>query len=198
MLLGYYASTTFIDELIGQLLDGLHKTGKADDTVIVLWGDHGFHLGDHGMWGKHSTLEQANKVPFIIVIPNGIKRVYDKPVELLDIYPTLIELARLPTEQQLHGDSLYSILTNEQAELNKVAISQYRRGQTMGYSLRTNQYRYTEYVTNQGDVKYRDLYDLNNDPLETTNLLKNGKNQKLANTLADILRDNREGLTWLK
>lgn len=199
VLHGYYASVTFVDSLVGELLETLEKTGKADNTIIVFWGDHGFHLGDHGMWGKHTTMEQANRIPMMIKLPNGAIGQYNKPVETLDLYPTLAELAKVKTTQTMHGQSLVKVLKDHKSVLDKnIAISQYKRNGAYGYSLRTDQYRYTEWTAKTGKVIYADLFDLDNDPLETVNIIDLKENTELATSLAKLLRQHSAGLKRVK
>jgi iduronate 2-sulfatase len=198
LLHGYYATMAFVDSLVGELLETLEKTGEADNTIIVFWGDHGFHLGDHGMWGKHTTMEQANRIPLMIKLPNGAIGQFNKPVETLDLYPTLAELAQVKTTQTMHGQSLVAILKDHSASLEKeIAISQYKRGGAFGYSLRTNQYRYTEWIDKNKKVVYRDLFDLDEDPLETLNIAEKKEIQSIVNELAKVLRENKAGLKRL-
>jgi arylsulfatase A-like enzyme len=198
LLHGYYAAVSFIDSLVSELLQELKASGKADNTIIVLWGDHGFHLGDHGIWGKHTTMEQANRVPLMILAP-GYKSGYaPTQVELLDLFPTLVELAGLEVPGHLQGKSLTATLKDPGHDLEKVAISQYKRKGAYGYSMRTDRYRYTEWVMADGKVVYRDLYDLQNDPGETTNIGNLPENDELMSVMAGLLRDNKAGLKRLQ
>ncbi len=198
LLHGYYASVSFIDSLVGDLLAELEATGQADNTIVVLWGDHGFHLGDHGLWGKHTTMEQANHVPLIIKLPGSNSRQFHQPVELLDIFPTLTEAAGLTMPKNLQGNSLVSIVKGAPDSNSRVAISQYKRKGAYGYSMRTDQYRYTEWLTANGKVVYRDLYDLDNDPLETKNIIEAKQHVELVKQLHSMLKINGEGLNRLK
>jgi len=179
---GYMACVSYTDTQIGKLLNELEKQGVADETIIVLWGDHGWHLGDHGIWCKHSNFEQATHAPLIFSSPGtktGIKN--SSPVEFVDIYPTLCDLAGIDTPKNVDGISLKPILNGSVEKVKDFAISQYPRGNNrMGYSLRTERYRYTAWF----NIKYRDgekasqenliaeeLYDYETDPLETKNLI---------------------------
>ena len=195
---GYYAAVSFIDNLLGQLLQELEETGQADNTIIVLWGDHGFHLGDHGMWGKHTTMEQANRVPLLIHVPGHDGGATATMAELMDLYPTLVELAGLPVATHLQGKSLVPVLQDPSVELGDVAISQYKRKGAFGYSMRTDRYRYTEWVMPDGSVVYRDLYDMENDPGETVNIGALPENAELMAEMAALLRANRTGLLRLQ
>lgn len=205
LLHGYHASVSYIDNLIGELTQELKRLKLEENTIIVLWGDHGWHLGDHGIWCKHSNFEQATQSPLIIIDPSikgNIKN--DSPTEFVDIFPTLTELAKIPSPEGLDGTSLVPILTNKAESVKEFAISQYprgRNGDTMGYSLRTDQYRYTEWHKNnyKSDQKYdkkniiaAELYDYENDPLETNNFVDDKEykaiTKELANKLSNFLK----------
>jgi arylsulfatase A-like enzyme len=185
---GYMACISYVDAQLGKVLDELEAQGLTETTNIVLWGDHGFHLGDHTLWCKHSNFEQATHIPFMFAGPGVAKGIkVATPVELLDAFPTLVELAGAPASAQAEGVSLVPLLDGNPATTlaKDYAVSQYARGKneraTMGYSIRTERYRYTEwikgYTTND---EYRgkeivgvELYDYEKDPLETKNLAKN-------------------------
>ena len=137
---GYYASVSYVDAQIGRLLKTLDEEGLADNTIIVLWSDHGWKLGEHNGWGKMSNYEIDTRVPFIIAAP-GLKtagRTTDTPVELLDIYPTLCDLAGIDTPDFVQGESLLPLLRNPTAKPDRVAHSQYYRkhndAEYMGYA----------------------------------------------------------------
>ncbi len=191
---GYYAATSYVDAQIGILMDELKKKGMLNNTIIVLWGDHGWHLGDHGLWCKHTNFEQATRSPLIIINPGSKSGKIDVPVESLDIYPTLCELAGIEPEPSLQGKSLAPYFNGEKPKTD-YAVSQWpkRDIKGMGYSLRSNRYRYTEWYKNYESTQHRDdknivgveLYDYLEDPLETTNLVKNKK-------YAAVLKEHRE------
>jgi len=194
---GYMACVSYIDTQIGILLDELKKQGVADQTIIVLWGDHGWHLGDHGLWCKHSNFEQAARAPLIFSAPGtrkGIKN--ESPVEFVDIYPTLCDLAGLQIPAGLDGVSLKPILTGEKQKVKDFAISQYPRGKRMGYSLRTERYRYTAWfeIDYQNGEKptvsnriAEELYDYVSDANETVNHAPEKEYTAIKNDLADKL-----------
>lgn len=200
---GYYACISYIDAQIGKLTDALIENGLDKNTVIVIWGDHGWHLGDHSLWNKHSNFEQAVRAPLLFYVPgitNGKK--YVQPVEFVDIFPTLCELAGIKISSYLDGKSLVPVLNNNDYKIKDFSISQYPRGpgkgarETMGYSLRNNQFRFTEWVGNyfntakpfnEKDIKALELYDLVNDPNETTNIVNDPKMKKVVLRLSDQL-----------
>jgi arylsulfatase A-like enzyme len=198
VLHGYYASVSFVDHLVGQLLGELEALGKASNTIVVLWGDSGFHLGDHGQWGKRTALEQASRVPLIIKAPGiGHGEAYAL-VESLDLFPTLAELAGLDAPPDLQGSSLVPVLNDKSTTVRDVAISQFRRRGAYAYSMRTDQYRYTEWVEVSGAVVYRELYDLDADPEERVNIGADGDNSVLMDALANQLRSHSAGLVRLR
>jgi len=160
----YQASADFADQMVGRLIDKLEETGRADNTIIVLWADHGYHLGDKGSLVKFTLWEKANLVPFIIVAPGvGVPGTrVDQPVSLLDIYPTLIDLAGLPQKKDLDGLSLVPLMKNPDMEWDRPAIMTMGKG---NHAIRTKRWRYIRY--NDGT---EELYDHENDPWEWTNL----------------------------
>ncbi|WP_200836636.1 sulfatase-like hydrolase/transferase [Roseiconus lacunae] len=173
---GYYASTAYVDAQIGKVLRGLDETGLADNTIIVLWGDHGFHLGDLGIWTKHTNYEQATRIPIVIVAPGVTppKSSTKQLAESVDIYPTLAELAGLPRPtgpQSIDGVSLVPVLENPEARVRDHAFHAYPK-RTLGRAIRTDRYRLVQWKSPQADeasAEY-ELYDYQTDPVETQNL----------------------------
>lgn len=189
LLHGYYACVSYIDAQVGKLLDKLELTGLADSTIIILWGDHGYHLGDHNQWGKHTSFEQAVRAPLIIYSPGNRPSVFEAPVEFLDIYPTLCDLTGLKVSNVLQGESLAGVMNGTGKPSDVPAVSEYRSGGHAGYSFRTPRYRYTIWMDGSStrpdqtgwspDSIYEDeLYDYQTDPLETVNLA--GRNDYAA------------------
>ncbi len=197
---GYYACVSFIDAQVGKLLNKLDTLGLSDNTIVILWGDHGWHLGDHAQWTKHTNFEQATRAPMIIYDPaySGGKKI-TAPTEFLDIYPTLCDLTDLEIPDGLAGVSLKPIFENRTDGIKNYAISQYSRGGYEGYSLRTERYRYTEWITleyREGNVPYsdnivayRELYDYFNDPLETVNFADDENYAEVRDSLHAKLAD---------
>lgn len=173
---GYYASMSYMDAQVGRLLDELERLDMLDNTIIVLWGDHGWHLGDHGYWTKHTNYEQANRIPMIVVAP-GVATpgsFSGQPVETVDIYPTLTELAGLGepvTSQPIDGLSLVPVLKDPEKRIKDHIYHAYPHGGYIGRAIRTERYRLVEWKNwdNPTDVVY-ELYDYENDPLETKNI----------------------------
>jgi iduronate 2-sulfatase len=174
---GYYASVSFIDAQIGRLLAGLDELKLAQDTVVVLWSDHGWKLGEHGGWCKQTNYELDARAPLMIRAPgakaNGC--VNDALVEFVDIYPTLCELAGLPVPKPLEGVSLKPLLDGSAAKVKDAAFSQFPRQHEgrdyMGYAMRTDRYRYVEWLdAGSGEIAARELYDHADDPAENENV----------------------------
>ncbi|MDP7052341.1 MAG: sulfatase [Verrucomicrobiota bacterium] len=173
---GYYASTTYVDAQIGKVTRALDELGLSDNTVVVLWGDHGWHLGDLGIWTKHTNFEQANRIPILIVAP-GVTQAgaaTRQLAETVDIFPTLAELAGLPAPsgpQPIDGVSLVPVLKKPDVRVRGHAFHAYPRGRKLGRAIRTERYRLVEWK-NHGDSNVQvdyELYDYKSDPWETQN-----------------------------
>ncbi|MFP4847075.1 sulfatase [Winogradskyella sp. PE311] len=199
---GYMACISYIDAQLGILFDELEKRNILDDTVIVLWGDHGWHLGDHTEWCKHSNFEQATRIPFMFAGP-GVEKNQNShhPVNLVDLFPTVFELANVPQSSQTDGKSLLPLLDDDTSTTIDMdyAYHQYRRNKKMGYSIRTDRYRYTEWHDNNyrsydtydaSNIKGRELYDYEKDPLETRNLIKDSEYLIVAKELKAKLKSH--------
>jgi len=193
----YYASVSFIDAQIGKLLKNLEAKGLDKNTVVVLWGDHGWHLGDHSLWCKHTNFEQATRVPLIIKQPNGKAGVNHQPVESLDVFPTLCEATGLEIPSQLQGNSLSPVFSKVDAQVNAYAVSQFGRGQTQGYSIRTERYRLTLWMRDnwrtdmpfdKKKISGAELYDYEADPLETENFYSHPEYKKVKNQLMALFK----------
>ena len=174
---GYYASMSFVDAQIGKVVGELDRLGLAENTIIVLWGDHGFHLGDLGIWTKHTNYEQANRIPILISAPGVIQpgSSTKQLAESVDIFPTLAELAGLPAPtgpQPIDGLSLVPVLKDGTKRVRDHAFHAYPKGK-LGRAIRTDRYRLVEWK-NPGDADEAaeyELYDYETDPLETRNLV---------------------------
>ena len=169
---GYRASISFMDAQIGKLLDRLQMLGLDENTIIVLWGDHGWKLGEYGDWCKHTNYEFDTRTVLIWSEAGlvGQGQTCDALVELIDIYPTLVDLSGLPAPEHLQGRSLAPFLNDPSLKGDPLAVSQYPRGQLMGYSYRTAQYRLIIWQDDDRNVMARELYDHVNDPHETRNI----------------------------
>jgi len=189
---GYYACISYTDAQVGRLLDALDAEGLADNTVVVLWGDHGWQLGDHGLWHKHTNFELAARAPLILSVPHQTSagQTCDAPVEFVDVYPTLADVCGLPIPAGLDGASLKPFVENPAAPASKVAISQYPRnagkadGAVMGYSIRDARWRGTFWRERNGSkIVATELYDEQNDPAETINLADKPEHQTVIESL---------------
>lgn len=169
----YYACVSYVDAQIGRVLDELDRLGLSDNTIVSLYGDHGYHLGEHGLWGKTTNFELDTRVPLIIRAP-GTKAAGQPSsaiVELVDLYPTLADLAGLPVGDHLQGTSLSALLDDLTQNVKEAAFSQYPRGELMGYSMRTPTHRLTRWTSQKtGEVKVTELYDYVEGPLEQQNI----------------------------
>ncbi|MEQ9440674.1 MAG: sulfatase [Cyclobacteriaceae bacterium] len=173
---GYRACVSYTDAQIGKVLDELDRLNLRDNTIVVLWGDHGWKLGEYGDWCKHTNFELDTQSPLIVSVP-GMATAGQKTkalVELVDIYPSLCELAGLPLPDHLQGSSFVPVLNNPDQAWKKAALSQYPRqgGAVMGYSMRTAHYRYTRWQDSAGAVVGQELYDHTEDPVAHQNLVQ--------------------------
>jgi uncharacterized sulfatase len=185
--LAYYAAISFVDAQIGIVLDALDSLGLAENTIVVFWSDHGYHLGEHGLWFKQSCFEESAKTPLIISAP-GLKtdgKVCRRTVELVDIYPTLAELTGIQPPENLEGFSLAKLLKNPEAEWEHPAYTQVQRGQVPGHSVRTERWRYTEWAYGKSGTE---LYDEVNDPKELINLAQNQKYAPVVKEMKALLK----------
>ncbi len=185
---GYHAAISFMDAQMGRLLDALDSLKLSDNTVIVLWSDHGYNLGEHGQWMKQSLFENSARVPMIISVPGGVAgKVSQRTVGLIDLYPTLADLCGLPVTHKLSGMSLKPLLRNPNAVWNRPAFTQVARGDIMGRSVRTERWRYTEWDEGKAG---KELYDEENDKGEITNI---ALEPKFASTVAELSALLRKG-----
>ena len=197
---GYFASVSYVDTQIGRLLESVEQMGLRDNTIIILWGDHGWKLGEHNSWCKMTNYEIDTRVPLIISVP-GMKSRGQKSrrlVEFVDIYPSLCELAGLPIPAELQGSSFVPLLNNPDRSWKKAVFSQFlRKGiwiapdgkEYMGYSIRTDRYRYVEWINwKTGELAAKELYDHQTDPQENENIVEKAENAALVDTLASMLK----------
>lgn len=184
----YYATISFVDAQVGRLLDALEEADLMDRTVIVFWSDHGYFLGEKGLWYKKKAFERSARMPMIIAAPGlSQNKVTQKPVELLDLYPTLADLCGLDAPRNLEGASLKPLLLDPKDKTwIKPAVTQvWHNRKAWGYSLRTERYRYTEWL--QGKAG-RELYDHAQDPEEINNLANQKQQAKVVASLSKQLK----------
>tara|TARA_B100000427_G_C15327565_1_gene515344 strand:- start:35 stop:805 length:771 start_codon:yes stop_codon:yes gene_type:complete len=192
LIQGYYASVTYMDVLIGKLVDTLDQLGLRDNTTIILWGDHGFFLGEHGLWCKHSSLYEAIRVPLIVSSPNMKKNVKTNSMaELVDVYPTLCEIANIDPPKYLDGVSLVPILKDPTVKLKNEIYTRYQRHEAVV----DENYSYTEFVNLNPDDKIPDgepgmadmLFDMKNDKDQNVDISNRPSSQKLVKKYKDKL-----------
>lgn len=186
---GYAASVSFADAQVGKVLSELDRLGLRENTVVVLWGDHGYKLGDYGLWCKHTNLELDTRVPFIISAPGFTKGNRSSSlVEMVDIFPTLAKLTGGDVPKTCDGKSLETILSNPDSSIRKFALSQYPRGSTTGYSLRNQRWRYTEWISSKTKkVVASELYDHQTSSLANKNLAGHPEHASLVAKLSKQL-----------
>lgn len=187
----YYACTSFTDAQVGVLLEAMDRLKLWENTVVVLWGDHGWHLGEHGgMWRKGSLFEESARAPFIWAVPGKKPAVSPALVEFVDIYPTLSQLCGLTPPKNLEGTSLAPLLDQPQRPWKKAAFTVVSRGNdTLGRTLRTARYRYTEW----GDEKTAELYDHHADPREWNNLAGDSAQSEVVAQMRQLLKEGWKG-----
>jgi iduronate 2-sulfatase len=183
----YYACISFVDAQVGRVLDALDRLKLRDNTIVIFFGDHGYHLGEKGKWSKHNSLfEVGARVPFIISAPGlaGNGQRCARTVEFIDLYPTLTGLCGLPKPVGLEGDSLEPLLKEPQAPWNHPAFTVTKLGQRLGQSVRTERWRYTEWDGQAGAV----LFDEQADPHELKNLANDEKHAETVKELKGLLK----------
>jgi arylsulfatase A-like enzyme len=184
---GYCACVSYMDAQVGRGLDALDRLGLSRRTVVVLWGDHGWKLGEHASWCKHTNFEIDARAPLIVRAPGAPQPGAQAGglVEFVDIYPTLCALCGLPVPDHCEGLSFAPLLAEPHRAWKKAAFSQYPRGGVMGYTLRTDRYRYTEWRDRAtGEVRARELYDHQEDPGEDVNAAARPDAAELLSRLA--------------
>ena len=182
------ANVSFADACVGHLLNGLKKSKYAKNTIIVLMGDHGYHLGEKEHWSKNVLWERSAKTPLLIFDPrDGKGKVSTSLVSLLDVYPTLIEMTNLPKNENVEGESIYNIVKNPNEEVKEFVLTSKDDGL---HSLRNKNYRYTVYPDG-----FEELYDHRIDSNEWTNIASNSKNKlilkEFRNELKNILKGKK-------
>jgi arylsulfatase A-like enzyme len=179
---GYYACVSYTDAQIGKLLDELDRLELTDNTVVVLWGDHGWNLGEHTLWCKHSCYETSMQIPLIVRVPGidgGQRR--SGLIESIDLYPSLCELAGLAAPEHHQGRSFATLMKHPEAAWKSAAVGRYQNGDT----IRTDTFRFTEYTNAKGQLTSQMLYEHVNDPKENVNVVETRKDS--ASHLAEEL-----------
>jgi iduronate 2-sulfatase len=188
MIHGYYACVSYIDALIGQLLDEVERLGLKENTTIVLIGDHGWNLGEHGTWCKHSIMQTSLHAPLIIQTPGGLKGYRtNEIVEYVDLYPTLCDVASLPKPSQLEGESLFPLLYDKEAKSKGYAVARWNNS----FTYLDDKYSYTEWWDKNDRTTERMLFDHTTDPDENYNLAGKSWYQQIVDELSRKLKSSR-------
>ena len=158
---GYAACVSYTDAQVGRVMAELERLGLRENTIVVLWGDHGYKLGDHGLWCKHTNLELDTRVPFLVSAPGFSSGKRSRAlVEMVDVFPTLAKLTGGEVPGSCDGKSLEPLLKNPEGKFRAFALSRYPRGSTIGYSMRSERWRYTEWIhASTKKIVYRELFD---------------------------------------
>lgn len=189
---GYLAAISYVDALIGRVLGALEETGLAKNTVVILWSDHGYYMGEHGWWGgKHNNYEGATRAALIVAVPGQTSagRKTKALAEFVDIAPTLADLCGLPPVSTFEGRSLKPLLDDPNGQVQGAAFSWYPKGGRMGTAMRTDRWRYVEWIDRQGKVSARELYDHEADPQENRNLAAEPEHEALMSELSQQMRE---------
>lgn len=194
---GYYACTSYVDAQLGRLLDALEEQGLADNTIVVVWGDHGYHLGDHGLWSKLTNFEAPTRTLLMIAAPGKTEGGKCRTItEFVDIYPTLCELAGVEAPPVIDGVSLVPTLRNPKAKVKEYAFMQANRQEIQGYSIRDGRYRYVEWVRgfktclpfDAEQIVGCEFYDYQTDSLETVNAVDDPRYKNQIGKMRSRLR----------
>lgn len=194
LLHGYAACVSYMDANVGKVLDALEESGEAENTIVVFWGDHGWKLGDHSSWCKHTNFEVDTRVPLMVRAPGKATGTSDLPVELIDLYPTLCELTGIPVPEHVKGKSFVAVLEDPGAAHRTSAYSSYLHGTVTGHSIRMGKYRYTEwYPKGATTPEAQVLTDLELDPGEESNVIDDPERKADLQKLRKELRERIEG-----
>jgi len=188
-ILAYYACVSFVDAQIGLVLRSLRQLGLEDNTIVIILSDHGFQLGEHGLWSKYTLFEQSTRVPLMVRVP-GVSRpaaVCDEIVELVDLVPTLCDLLELNRPANLEGISFAPLLSQPERPWKKAAFTVCAIAGYVGRSVRTRRWRYTRWRSRKTNDVQTELYDLKTDPWEQKNLAHDPRYKVQCDRLAELL-----------
>lgn len=187
---GYYACVSYVDAQIGLLLNELQSLSLAESTIVIIFGDHGWHLGENSFWGKHTLMRRSTQVPLIIKVPGKKRGKSTAMVELVDIYPTLCDLAGIPKpKEQLQGSSFAPVFDDSEFKTKEAIFVQWGNGNNAV----NDSYSYTKWVIN-GDIEAEMLFDHKNDPKENHNVVKNLSYKPMKKYLSDVIDHIRSKL----
>jgi len=188
----YHAAVSYADAQVGKVLDGLTELDLDDNTIVILLGDHGWNLGEHTLWNKHTLFDVALRTPLIIRAPDRASSRVSGIVSLLDLFPTLTDLAGLSPPGDLDGVSLAPVLDDPNAVVREAAISRWFDGA----SVRTNRFRFTDWRDDSGGVRARMLFDLDVDPQETRNVSEEDGYREVVAELSALITADQSGYPW--
>jgi arylsulfatase A-like enzyme len=181
---GYYASVSYVDKLVGDVITELERLGLRESTIIVLWGDHGFHLGEHDFWGKHNNMHLSTRVPLILSLPGEHLSSTSAIVESSDLFPTLCELAGLIIPENVQGKSLVPVLRNPDRKFRETAYVRWGIKRP-GLTVITERYNYTWYPESGAEM----LYDLKLDPDENKNIADEKEHAEVVRRMRALLKE---------
>lgn len=184
MLHGYLASTSYADKLAGDVLTTLKNLKLEENTIIVIWGDHGWHLGEHDFWGKHNTMHLSTRVPLIIKVPGKSAAVTESLVEVVDLFPTLCELAGIEAPETTQGRSFTSLFDQPGKTFRDCAFCRFNQAE----NIVTKRFSYTNFGTKGREM----LYDLEKDPQENTNLAKDPEHSETLERMKGLLKQRKQ------
>jgi len=189
-VMAYYACSSFVDSQIGLVLEALDREGLKDSTIVIIFSDHGFQLGEHGLWSKYTLFEQSTRVPLLVRVPGAAANgaVCDQIVELVDLVPTLCELLNMSRPANLEGTSIVPLLSRPGQPWKKAAFTVCPIAGYVGRSVRTKRWRYAEWQSKKTDASEIELYDLKADPWEQNNLADDPERAKQVARLAALLK----------
>lgn len=194
---GYYACVSFVDDQIGRLLKALDEEGLRENTLVIVWSDHGWKLGEHGMWCKHTNYEIDTRIPLFIRLPDGRQagETAGELTELIDLYPTICDYIGLPVPEHCEGKSLTYLFDDPSQNKAEAAYSEFQRhGGVTGFSLKSGHFRYTEWIhLKSGEIRGRELYDHDLDPDENMNQAENPAYSQQIESLSPILHKGPAG-----
>ena len=181
---GYMACVSYTDKLVGDVMAELDRLGLADDTIVVIWGDHGWHLDEHGFWGKHNTTHLATRVPLIVKAPGKMAGSSSARVETSDLFPTLCSLAGVTVPETVQGRSFAALLEKPDQPFREVAYSRFGPGD----AVITDHFTYTRYQGGKAEM----LYDLEKDPDENENVAGKPEYQERVKSMAALLKQRMD------
>ena len=192
---GYYAATSYVDANVGKLITALEESGVADNTIIIFWSDHGYHLGENSHWTKVTLRDLDAQVPLLVAVPGKKEAQTDALVEYIDMYPTLSDLCGLPKPKGLDGRSFISVLEDPTSDFREAALTQTLRpwggkrvGSTMGYSIRTPKYRYVMWINRKDKyIIAEELYDMEKDPFQRNNIFNDSEFNNILSKHRELL-----------